>query len=84
MVKFVIILSIFWIATFGYIIWHSLEENKKWTQFLSDHKCRPVFEIKSSTSPGFGVTTEGRVGTVFVNEPERKCWICDNGIQYCR
>lgn len=68
----------------AYIVWHNLEKNKESEQFLSDHRCRSVSATEPKTSVGLD-TTEGKARrTVSVEEPRRKCWVCDDTLLYCR
>jgi hypothetical protein len=66
----------------------ALEEEKQWKQFAADHDCVKVGEMKGtvSTGIGYGMTTNGQMGTVVttIAESDKIGWRCNDGVTYWR
>jgi hypothetical protein len=62
----------------------AIDDDRRWEQFKLTHKCKVVSYQSSSSSVGYGTTSDGKSGTVIVTEPSRTGWLCDDGITYYR
>lgn len=56
--------------------------NDEWEEFYRTHNCQLVKEIAPTTSLGVDYTGTGTV--IVVNNPGQKCYVCNDGKQYCR
>lgn len=63
-------------------------EQKRWGQFVIDHKCRVTGRIAATTSitHGYGVRSDGTTGSMVgtTTTPEKTAWLCDDEITYWR
>jgi hypothetical protein len=66
----------------------AIEEEKQWKQFAVDHDCVKVEQIRGNvlTGLGYGMTTNGTMGTVVTTtvEPDKIGWRCNDGVTYWR
>ena len=62
----------------------SIHEAKEWAAFSANHECKVVEKIKSSSNIGYGMTSNGKMGTVVMTMPEKIAYLCDDGVTYWR
>jgi hypothetical protein len=76
------------IAMIAFGVAGALEEEKQWKQFAADHDCVKVEQIRGNvlTGLGYGMTTNGTMGTVVTTtvEPDKIGWRCNDGVTYWR
>lgn len=70
------------------IIWAAVEEQKEWEAFSATHECKVVGRMSGSTQTGvgYGVTANGRFGTVVTttSTPSKTGYLCNDGVMYWR
>lgn len=57
---------------------------RNWEQFSQEHHCKATQKIKGGTSIGTGITSKGGVMVMPISEPDKTCYLCDDGVTYCR
>jgi len=62
----------------------AVQEQRRWDEFASDHNCRVVGRERGSTKIGYGMATNGTMGTVVTSTPSKTGWLCDDGVTYWR
>lgn len=66
----------------------AIAEQARWEVFAAEHNCRVVEsrQGRSSTVPGYGLTTNGQYGygLVTTSTPDEEAWRCDDGVTYWR
>lgn len=81
-------LSVFFVLLIPAMIYSSIKEAEDWAAFSAAHACKKVGEISGSTQTGvgFGMTTNGQMGTVVTTSrtPSKTGWLCDDGVTYWR
>lgn len=89
-----LVVGLFALAGFGlvllipWMIWASIEEAKEWQAFSVTHDCKVVGRMSSSTSTGlgFGMMSNGQMGTVMTTNtiPAKTGYACNDGVTYWR
>lgn len=59
-------------------------DREQWAKFAAENNCRVVGKMSGSTSTGFGVTSNGQMGTVVTSTPGKTGYLCDDGVTYWR
>lgn len=57
-------------------------EKQSWDEFARDHRCRVVAVQDGRTYVGTGLTADGKMSSTYIYEPERRAWLCDDGLTY--
>jgi len=68
-------LFIFFVAYLDAIIWNN---------FVEIHSCVIIGEVSGSSSFGYGITYNGKFGTVSTYTPGKTGYSCDDGVTYWR
>ena len=83
-----LVIALVAIAMIAFAVAGALVEEKQWQQFAADHDCVKVEQIKGNvlTGVGYGMTTNGTMGTVVTTtvEPDKIGWRCNDGVTYWR
>lgn len=72
----VYVLAVVGLITLG--IWATIEDEKQWQRYGTEHNCTITGRKESSTSVGVGANSNGGVSVVPVFNPEQKIYKCDN------
>jgi hypothetical protein len=62
------------------LVYYSVQEEKEWDAFAATHECKVV--AKDEGSWGYGVTSNGKMGSVFM--PGKTTFRCNDGVDYTR
>ena len=68
------------------VIWLAHQEDTQWRAWAAEH-CKVTRRIAGSSSFGTAVVPSSNgvsVAPVSTYEPARTCWLCDDGVEYCR
>lgn len=66
------------------VIYLAVQEQRVWNQYIVDHACKVVGREKGHSSVGYGLMTNGTMGTVVTSTPSKTGWLCDDGVTYWR
>ena len=62
---------------------HQAEE-AAWAAFVVEHDCKVTRRIAAKTVSGIGVDNKGGVTSTSHRVAGQTCWVCDDGVEYCR
>lgn len=82
--KEITIISVLIGLLFWFLIHTATKEQEKWNKFADTHNCKVVGKISGSTGVGYGVTSNGSMGTVITSIPGKTGYQCDDGVTYWR
>ena len=80
-------LALIAVTAIGFVVlavYIGVQEQKQWQAFAKAHDCKKVAEIAGYYSTGFGVMSNGKMGTVSQWNPSRTTYHCNDGVDYTR
>lgn len=81
----IVALIILFVTTIGYFIAkNDIANNKKWQDFKTQHNCKVISHKDATSIPITGFSTNGGMVFSSLDTPAQTCWICDDGVTYCK
>ena len=62
----------------------AVREDREWQAFKADHHCKVSKKVDGDLVPIFSVGPDGQVTTSIAATSGKTCWVCDDGVEYCR
>ena len=72
------------IAIFVAAVFALRADAKEWQAFKDANHCEARGYIDGHTNVGYGLTANGKMGTVITSTPRKTRWVCDNGVEIYR
>jgi hypothetical protein len=75
-------IGVFIIGLLGLLVVVVINESRKWEDFKITHNCKIVAHIKGDVFNTFGTDSKGGMTIGVGSTPDKKGWLCDDGITY--
>lgn len=72
------------IAVLVLSVFRIIEESNEWESFKQSHNCKVVAQIKGDVFNTFGTDGKGNMTVGVGSTPDKKGWLCDDGMTYYR
>ena len=72
------------VAALAGAIMSGLADAKKWAAYKAERHCVERGYTEGQTHVGYGMTANGKMGTVVTTTPRQTRWVCDGGIEIYR
>lgn len=71
------------VVLLGVGIYFGVKADNEWHDWAAKH-CKVTRKISGHSSSGYGMSYDGKFGYVSTYTPGKTCWLCDDGVEYCR
>lgn len=72
------VLMIILLGIIGIMVWASIQEQKEWELYSTEHHCVATGEKKGQSTSGVGIGSKGSVSIVPVYIPSQVVYRCDD------
>jgi len=72
------------VALIVLVVFLEIHDQRAWETFSAAHGCHVVARERGHSSVGYGLSTNGQMGTFVTSTGPKTGWLCDDGVTYWR